>query len=968
MRLLSLDSTGKLALTDFSGKTVPPYAILSHRWTEDEVLFQDVRNNTYEKKAGFQKIQFCAKQARENNLDYFWVDTCCIDKWNLSELSKSINSMYRWYEEAQKCFVLLHDVSCKGQRSWIEFLQQSPWVLLGLSSREPVTASSDAEIDRQQVWAQSFQRSAWFTRGWTLQELIAPKIVEFFSREGRLLGDKNSLEDMICMTTSIPAEALQDRELEHFSIAERIKWAENRTTTEPEDRAYCLLGILSAQMSVNYGEGEEQARKRLQNELNSASATPSNIPIARNTMFTSRESELASLEDKPFQGRDNSVIAITGTAGIGKSQLALELSYLVKEKYPDCQVFWLDASDTFRLQQSFLVVAQKLQIPGWNLEGADVMALVKIHLSSEEVRNWLIVLDGLDDVQHQSADRLSDTSQLADALPRSSKGSVVITTTDRHVFERIPSVETFELDTSSPTAAATILCASLPSSILKAGDSEMMLLLKELQYNALAIEMAALYIKLANMSFGDYRARLIRSREDRLDEDDGHLHEASADDGLHSAIGTTLMVTLDEVCRSNHLAAEYLRTMACINEKDIPLEFLQANSTQKKEKAIAVLSDYGLITRRATASAVEIRRVVHGTLFHWLKRQDLLDKTVEIAVDRMLKIFPDEKYGNRSKWRRLIPHAKRLLAVMTNDMDHLASIDLAERLSKALNSEGRQKEVEQLQERVVAARQTALGEKHWKTLTGMSDLAMTYWYQGQKAEAEQLQSTVVERSKLALGLEDIWTLYRMTRLAFMYGEQGRLTEAEQLEAVVLETSKSILGVGHLNTLWSMTSLTRIYRKQQRWSEAEQLQLEAIETRKVSLGAEDPSSLWVIDELASVYQDQERWGETEQLQLMATEIRKRMLGEEHANTLGSMFSLARTYSHQQRWTESEQLEVAVIETRKSVLGEEHPDTLRSIWSLAMTHDRQERYDEAEPLHLIVLEARRRTLGDEHPDTL
>jgi len=220
-------------------KSVPPYAILSHRWGDDEVLFQDVRNGSYKEKKGFQKIEFCAKQAHQDQLHYFWVDTCCIDKWNLQELSKSINSMFRWYRDADKCYVYLQDVS--------------------------MPAAADTE--HQEAWIESFRHSVWFSRGWTLPELIAPKIVEFFSQEGHRMGDKVTLEESICAATSIPAEALQNRPLESFGVEERMTWAKSRTTTEPEDLVYCLLGILGVQMNVSYGEGLTGARERLQGDV-----------------------------------------------------------------------------------------------------------------------------------------------------------------------------------------------------------------------------------------------------------------------------------------------------------------------------------------------------------------------------------------------------------------------------------------------------------------------------------------------------------------------------------------------------------------------------------------------------------------------------------------------------------------------------------------------------------------------------
>ena len=239
MRLLHFDNSGRLTSTDFTGKTIPLYAILSHTWGDDEFLFEDLVNNTGKSKAGYEKILFCGEQAARDYLQYFWVDTCCIDKWNLRELSLAINSMFRWYRNAAKCYVLLTDVSA------------------------PIV---DAQL-HQSTWAASFQKSRWFTRGWTLQELIAPNSVEFFSKEHQRLGDKESLEQQLHEITGIPVQALQGGPVGDFSVKERKAWMVGRETKEEEDMAYSLIGIFDVSMVFRYGEGKERALSRLEEEI-----------------------------------------------------------------------------------------------------------------------------------------------------------------------------------------------------------------------------------------------------------------------------------------------------------------------------------------------------------------------------------------------------------------------------------------------------------------------------------------------------------------------------------------------------------------------------------------------------------------------------------------------------------------------------------------------------------------------------
>jgi hypothetical protein len=107
MRLLERKPDGSLILREFIGSAVPAYAILSHTWGKEEVSFQEVDAGTGKDKAGWRKIEFCAKQAGADGLRYIWVDTCCIDKRNVVELSEAINSMFRWYQKAARCYVYL---------------------------------------------------------------------------------------------------------------------------------------------------------------------------------------------------------------------------------------------------------------------------------------------------------------------------------------------------------------------------------------------------------------------------------------------------------------------------------------------------------------------------------------------------------------------------------------------------------------------------------------------------------------------------------------------------------------------------------------------------------------------------------------------------------------------------------------------------------------------------------------------
>ncbi|THU96029.1 HET-domain-containing protein, partial [Dendrothele bispora CBS 962.96] len=241
MRLIN---TTTLQVVEFLSIDVPPYAILSHTWGNEEVTFRDMMlrftedpaveaSTRIERKAGFIKIQKSCELAKRDGFEYIWNDTCCIDKESSAELSEAINSMYRHYGGSGVCYAYLVDVS-----------------------RDEMAVSV------------SLCKSRWFTRGWTLQELLAPSNVIFYDKDWLEIGTRNSLADLISVITRIPTSVLKgDQDLKSCGIAQRMSWAAERRTTRAEDLAYCLMGIFGVGMPTLYGEGAIRAFIRLQEEI-----------------------------------------------------------------------------------------------------------------------------------------------------------------------------------------------------------------------------------------------------------------------------------------------------------------------------------------------------------------------------------------------------------------------------------------------------------------------------------------------------------------------------------------------------------------------------------------------------------------------------------------------------------------------------------------------------------------------------
>ena len=237
-----------------SPESVPGgYAVLSHVWDkEQEQTFQEIRGlqtkndtptrwTTRSDSGGIShrvahKIREFCKIAKAYGYQWAWADTCCIDKTSSAELSEAINSMFRYYRLSDVCFVYLRDVH-PGTRS--------PW---GFDPKQ-------------------FQNSEWHTRGWALQELLAPRLVVFLAEDWSVIGTKASLTPLLQESTGIPIKVLRfEVDIAHVSVAQRMSWASKRRTTRPEDEAYCLMGIFGINMPALYGEGDK-AFYRLQEEI-----------------------------------------------------------------------------------------------------------------------------------------------------------------------------------------------------------------------------------------------------------------------------------------------------------------------------------------------------------------------------------------------------------------------------------------------------------------------------------------------------------------------------------------------------------------------------------------------------------------------------------------------------------------------------------------------------------------------------
>ncbi|KIW18868.1 hypothetical protein PV08_03157 [Exophiala spinifera] len=881
MRLLKFDAHGELSLTKDLIDDIPRYAILSHTWGADdeEVTFQDLKDGSGKSKAGYEKIRLCGEQAQKDNLHYFWVDTCCIDKANHTELAEAIISMYAWYRSAEKCYVYLEDV------------------LVGLV---------DDNLQTERTWEADFRKSRWFTRGWTLQELLAPKSVEFFARRGAWLGDKHTLERLIHEATQIPLTALRGVPLLTFSVEERMRWAAKRNTKRKEDKAYCLLGIFSVFMPPMYGEGEN-AFIRLQGEIDRGSGSKVDsskvssandtgpiwhVPFRQTSEFVGRTDELHHLQGKIEEFGSSQIVSILGLGGVGKSRLALELVYQIRSDHPQYSLFWIEATDRFTFERDMLEIGKQLKIPGIEAASADVKTLVMQRLNNSSQDRWLLILDSADDeaLWGKRSDPTDENSTLAEWLPNPTNGATIITTRSRWVASHLAGKEVTKLRAMSLDEARTMFRNALEKPDMAADENDTSVLLDKLTYLPLAIFQAASYMNMTQEPLKTY-LELMNAPEEELirllSEDFGDRSRYSS---ARNPVATTWLISFNHIRAYHPLAARFLSSMACLHEKNIPESLLpEVDSRKDAVEALATLKSYSFVTKQTGSkggmnheSFYDMHRLVHLAARNWLRKEGTLGDWKRSSVARLAELFPAGDHQYKDVWTAYLPHAQRLCGdSLIEDLPE--QYKLLQKMGRCLFADGKYSEAVNAHAAVVHWRERTLGSSDKETLRAYNYLGEALNWEGDHRTAEKYLQQALQRLKEVVGAEDPSTLTSMANLAMTYLHQGRWKDAEVLQTKELDICSRVLGPEHPDTLTGMANLAATYSNQGRWKDAEVLQTKGLDICSRVLGPKHPDTLTSMNNLAHTLKDQGHDEKATQLMTSCREMMEKVLGPSHPNT-------------------------------------------------------------------------------------
>ncbi|KAH8669304.1 hypothetical protein BGZ61DRAFT_116342 [Ilyonectria robusta] len=695
-----------------------------------------------------------------------------------------------------------------------------------------------------------------------------------------------------------------------------------------------------------------------------------------------------------------------------KSQLAIQYAHQIRQRALNTWVFWVHASTRGRFEEAYRSIADRLELPRRNDPDVNIFRLVSEWLRVEENGSWEMILDNADDV-----DVFFSTTQerLASFLPQNCNGSIVVTSRNMDVAERL--VGGWSNILTIPAMKTEEACQLLQEKLEVGYDAGAATdLVRALDHMPLAITQAAAFInrRAPRMSIPTYLNEFRGSNKKKasiLNKDAGDLRR---DESASNSIVTTWQITFEQIRRERPSAANLLSFMSFFNPQGIPESALQAYARDHKEDVLEddleTLRGYLLVAVMADKEIFEMHALVQFCTQVWLSSFSNIQRWKREFLKVISDQYPSGEYKNWPECKRLDPHIDKILKeepnstedvlrwarLLTNagwyrwmkgiyeeagEMNQLA-LETRERvlgrehpdtlmsvhiLAGVLQYQGKYEEAEQMNRRALEGYEKVLGREHPDTLTSISNLALLLQYQGKYEEAEEMNRRALDAWEKVLGREHPDTLTSISNLALVLQYQGKYEEAEQMNRRALEGYEKVLGREHPDTLTSISNLVLVLQYHGKYEEAEQMNRRTLHAREKVLGREHPDTLTSVSNLASVLRYQGKYKEAEQMNRRALEGYEKVLGREHPSTLTSISNLAEVLRHQGKYEEAEQMNRRALDASEKVLGREHPSTLTSINNLAFVLRYQGKYEEAEQMNRRALDAREKVLGREHPST-
>ncbi|KAF2034366.1 TPR-like protein, partial [Setomelanomma holmii] len=676
-------------------------------------------------------------------------------------------------------------------------------------------------------------------------------------------------------------------------------------------------------------------------------------------------------------------LAIYGLGGCGKTALALELVYRMKEMQPERAVFWVSATTRVAFEQAYQRIATLLQILTNPESNNDVMQQVKAGLENDASVPWLMVVDNADDAGILLDPLHEDYKyrRLIDYLPRSSAGSILFTTRTKQTALKLAEVNIMALGELSKFEALHLLRSRLlPEQNSQLPDNAVIEeFLDMLHYHALAIVQAAAFINANDIPLSEY-IELFRNNES---ESADLLSEEFEDHGRYretnNAVATTWYISFEQIQKLNQRAANHLCFMACTASSDIPASMLApASSMVEQTKAIGVLKAYAFLTERVhprsgqhthdRTRVFDVHALVHLAIRGWLQSRNQWNIWLETSLGRLAQLIPYGDPRSREKWTVYLPHATHIVD-LPDALNIQGRMILLERAGECELMLGRYPAAERAYRQAVEQRERMSGKDHHDTRTGRSQLARALLHLKRPKEAEQILRVELVSKKLAntKELQHI-QLTNMHNLSAALRQQSKIDEADEIDLQTGTLTEEMFGKEHELTLKSQRTIASNLRKQGHYADAENFLKETLATSITVLGTEDTATLLTLSELGLVLVDQQKYAEAERVQREELSLREKYYGDAHSDTIACRVHLGATLERQGKHAQAETLHRTALSRLQAILPADHRSVLTTTSGLAHTLQSLGKYTEAESLHRSVLALREQTLPPGHINTV
>ncbi|KAF3920773.1 Nephrocystin-3 [Dactylellina cionopaga] len=674
----------------------------------------------------------------------------------------------------------------------------------------------------------------------------------------------------------------------------------------------------------SFGERDFAEREKIK-KLNFT--VPFRLPILRNRNFVGRAEELRKIykyfaDARPTDANEPRMYALSGTGGMGKTQIAIEHAYRHHSDYT--AVFWVSAASEDTIRASFIDIMQcivkeqgritwpestpdydaigsKLGIPGLIDSKGTVSADSETvgYIQSALLRwlelpgnvKWLLIFDNADDLE---------TFDIQRYFPN--QGGFIFITSRRTEFSQ--SAEQSDLEGLDKESAVKLLLSL--ASLQDISKSEVIALVEKLGFMPLAISHAGSYIREAKIPLEEYNSyydksfMTVQSKKPRFGWN--YRNDTAA---------TTWEISFSRVENQDKEAAALLLVCSYLNPEEI---------------------------------------------FEDLWEDGQVDK---------LEIFDHlGKYKEAMQWyeRAFAGREKSLGA------DHLLTLSTLNNIAAVFSSRGKYSDALPRYERALAGYEKALGVDHPSTLNIIHNIAVIFSNQGKYNEAIQWYGRALTGYEKTLGTNHPLTLSTVNNIAAVFQKQGKYDNAMQWFERALAGREKELGVDHPSTLSTINNIGVVLFSQDKWDEAMQRYEQALIGYEEALGADHPMTLSIVNNIAAVLENQGKYRDSLQRYEQALIGYEKVFGADHPSTLSVVNNIGLVFSKVGKYDNAIQWYAQALAGREKVLGAEHPSTLSTVHNVGTVFDRQNKYDDAKQWYERALAGREKVLGVNHPSTL